>query len=228
MFKGTTHEDDWAFYHDALSLMTAKSSAVWMKEMQFKGKSYYDRWILPALGLYDDDSTLKYYKDKPVGNSPENMPLDNSLNNDLHESNRRHIAWTSRLEIDDPRKFDLSTPIRGTHAYTRIWNDVCPSSRRILQDVNKVFTSMETVRKAEGVRVNGVGECHGGGRDHRMTNPGRRGGYRPRTSDPMDYSSKWEIHPDTREARLAALRYSASVFEPQDGGETEEPEDDQV
>ena len=30
-FKGTNHEDDWLFYHDALSLLTAKDCIAWMK-----------------------------------------------------------------------------------------------------------------------------------------------------------------------------------------------------
>ena len=30
-FKGTNHEDDWLFYHDALSLMTVKDCIAWMK-----------------------------------------------------------------------------------------------------------------------------------------------------------------------------------------------------
>jgi hypothetical protein len=29
--KGTTHEKDWVFYHDALSLMTANETMEWMK-----------------------------------------------------------------------------------------------------------------------------------------------------------------------------------------------------
>ena len=30
-FKGTTHESDWMFYHDALSLMTCKETHAWME-----------------------------------------------------------------------------------------------------------------------------------------------------------------------------------------------------
>jgi hypothetical protein len=32
MFKGTRYEDSWVFYHDVMSLMTAKESVEWMKE----------------------------------------------------------------------------------------------------------------------------------------------------------------------------------------------------
>ena len=44
-FIGTTHEDDWFFYHDALSQMTAKKTVEWMKT-----KGYYKRWLIPQLG----------------------------------------------------------------------------------------------------------------------------------------------------------------------------------
>jgi hypothetical protein len=35
MFKGTKYEDSWVFYHNALSLITAKETVVWMKERGF-------------------------------------------------------------------------------------------------------------------------------------------------------------------------------------------------
>jgi hypothetical protein len=28
IFKGTTHEDDWVWYHDAISLMTSKNNTM--------------------------------------------------------------------------------------------------------------------------------------------------------------------------------------------------------
>jgi hypothetical protein len=36
MFKGANREQDWLFYHDALSLLTAHKTVAWMKE-----KGYY-------------------------------------------------------------------------------------------------------------------------------------------------------------------------------------------
>jgi hypothetical protein len=44
VYKGTKNEDDWMFYHDALSLMTAKETIRWMQE-----KDYLKRWILPTV-----------------------------------------------------------------------------------------------------------------------------------------------------------------------------------
>ena len=45
-FEGTVYKDNWFFYHDALSLMTAGETVEWMK---FKG--YYKHWILPQNAL---------------------------------------------------------------------------------------------------------------------------------------------------------------------------------
>ena len=76
-YKNTAYEHNWKFYHDSLSLLTAKGTVEWMKR-----KGYYECWIHPQLGVNDH---LKQYKDNPPGNSPEMMPLDVSLFKDLHE-----------------------------------------------------------------------------------------------------------------------------------------------
>jgi hypothetical protein len=62
LFKGSKYEDDWFVYHDALCLMTASDTKKWMEE-----QGYLKRWIRPMLGLFDEDHTLKAYKDRPPG-----------------------------------------------------------------------------------------------------------------------------------------------------------------
>ena len=74
LMKGSVHEDDFFIVHGALVLMTAKEMIQWMKE-----KNYYHRWLLPMNGLQEGTT----YAGRPVGNSPEFMPLDNSLNRDI-------------------------------------------------------------------------------------------------------------------------------------------------
>ena len=74
LMKGSFHEDDFFIVHDALVLMTAKETIEWMKE-----KNYYHRWLLPMNRLQDGTP----YAGRPVGNSPEFMPLYNSLNMDI-------------------------------------------------------------------------------------------------------------------------------------------------
>jgi hypothetical protein len=50
--KGTLLKEDWKFYHDALSLITAHETVEWMKKTKdSKSVTYYEQWILPVLGL---------------------------------------------------------------------------------------------------------------------------------------------------------------------------------
>lgn len=87
MFEGTSHENNWFFYHDALSQLTAKDTVEWMKQ-----KGYYNRWIHPVNQLHQDQPDLKIYFHHPVGNRPELMPWDNNLNQDVHSAVNRHVS----------------------------------------------------------------------------------------------------------------------------------------
>ena len=100
-FVGTHHEEDWFFYHDALSLMTANETVAWMK---YKG--YYKQWLIPQLGCNGDT----IYRSRPVCNSLEWMPLDNALNNVIQQSISVHHAITAHLPDNDPCKFSIATP----------------------------------------------------------------------------------------------------------------------
>ena len=64
------------------------------------------KWLVPSLGCNKGTK----YEGRPVGNSPEFMPLNNSLNQDIKLAHDFHCALTSCLEITDPRKFSNSTP----------------------------------------------------------------------------------------------------------------------
>ena len=132
VFKGTAQEDDWVFYHDALSLMTAGATIAQMKE-----KEYYKRWVLPVNDL-NKEADLRIYSERPVDNSPEFMPWDCSLNNDLKLCSNRHVIFTNNLPDEHPNKFSMSTPKRGAHTWMcRLHPDsVCvPSSKRIVEDI---------------------------------------------------------------------------------------------
>ena len=157
-FVGTIHEKTWMFYHDALSLMTADDCVKWMKQQHIdeeKKVTYYDKWILPVLGLNDQFSR---FMNKPIGNSPEMMPLDNCLNKDLHESVASHVLMSRAAaeEKSDERIFSLSTPKKGRDAYKRIWcpiTGVAPPSHRIIQDIDKVVAAMRLIHAQKGAFV---------------------------------------------------------------------------
>ena len=148
--------EDWWFYHDALSLMTAKDTIEWMKT-----KGIYDRWILPVLGLNSEKDLARYSK-APVGNSPELMPLDCSLNKDLIDALNWHLVVTAHLPEDDPLKFSISTPKRGDHAIKRVLAAGNPSPKRVVQDINKVVDALFIIMEYyNGAVVPGLGDRKG-------------------------------------------------------------------
>ena len=79
--KGSVHEDDFYIVHDALVLMTAKETIKWMKN-----NGYLHIWLLLLNRLQDGTP----YAGRPVGNIPNFIPLDNSLNRDILHSLRIH------------------------------------------------------------------------------------------------------------------------------------------
>jgi hypothetical protein len=202
IYKGTEHEDDWMFYHDALSLMTAKDTVKWMKE-----KDYLKRWILPMEGLHQWDKDLKSYFGRPVGNSPENMPLDTSLNNDIHQKVEEHVLFTLEMDTEQEEKFDLSTPAKGWSAYRRVL-ETHPVSRRIVQDVEKVLRSLGIVREAKGVRCAGVGNTNYG-RRREVVLEKQSGGKNPRKQPLDDYGASRNLHPHAESA--AKMKVESSL-----------------
>ena len=84
------HDDDFYIVHDTLVLMTVKETINWMKQ-----NGYLPIWLLPLNGLQGGTP----YADRPVGDSPKFMPLDNSLNCDILQSLRMHSVF-SRYILD--------------------------------------------------------------------------------------------------------------------------------
>ena len=102
------HEEDLFIVHDFLVLMTAKETINWMR---YNG--YLHRWLLPLNGMQN----WTPYAGRPVGNSPEFMTLDNSLNRDVLHSLRMHIVLSCYiLDVEEADKeesnmcFGYSTP----------------------------------------------------------------------------------------------------------------------
>ena len=147
------------FYHDALTQLKCKRTKEWMQ-----AKGYLKRWILPVKDL----NANTQYAGRPVGNSPELMPLDCSLFKDVDEAVARHIAVTCWIPKDHPsynKRFSRSSTVISRSTYFRILdpvNGVAPTSRRIIHDVNECFTEhIRAIHKAKGCCVRGLGSRSG-------------------------------------------------------------------
>jgi hypothetical protein len=165
VMKGTNHEGEGQFYHDTLTLMTCEKSKAYM--LQHDLLKY---WLLPLENL---QKGTRYHNYIP-GDSPEMMPLDETLHMDIHACARYHVAITSHLPHIDQNKFSLCPPKEISRAYLCIVDPVtggAASSNRIVQDCEKWIRSLEKIRSAGGNMVEGFGW-----NGHRRGNQGRRGG----------------------------------------------------
>ena len=142
LMKGSVHEDYLFIVHDALVLMTAKETIQWTKE-----KNYFHRWLLPTNGLQEGTP----YSGRPVGNSPDFIPLDNSLNRDILNSLRFHyvlslfVLYEEGTEEEERNmKFSFSTPREIARGMKRVWESkmVTPSSERIIEDVDLALKAL--------------------------------------------------------------------------------------
>ena len=77
-----------------------------------KEKYYLECGILPMDRLHQWDQDLKSYFLCPIGNSPENMPQNTSLNNDIQQNVEEHVLVTIEMDTKDEEKFDLSSPAK--------------------------------------------------------------------------------------------------------------------
>ena len=145
LMKGSVHEDDFFIVHYDIVLMTAKETIKWTEE-----KNCFNFWLLPMNGLQDRTS----YDGRPVGNIPEFMHLDNSLNIDILQSLRFHCVLSSFLldregtdEEDMNMRFSFSTPKKTARGLKRIWESKMgtPSSAQIIQDVDLALKALEIV-----------------------------------------------------------------------------------
>jgi hypothetical protein len=207
LFVGTAHEHDCFFYHDALLSLTAADTIEWMKTQHHDGMSYYDRWIKPVEGL--NEGTVNAGR---LGNGPELMSWDASLNKDVDDSVAAHVAWCSMMAEGDTgydKRFTRYTPATQLSAYLRVLDPAnglhggAPVSTRICQDVCKFLTSLDAIRLARGVCVAGLG-THAGHRAAAARGIKPRGGKRQKKERQTE---QW-IHEDAVGPRAQFLERS--------------------
>jgi hypothetical protein len=167
-FKGTTYADTYRWSHDALTQMCDAACKKWMKE-----NGYWERWVKPELALNSIIEIIgengkpvvsTRYRERPVGDSPELMPHDSSLNWDVDVSNRMHVLFTKHLPNSDERKIRLDTPKEITKAILKLYDPdtgVVPKPHRIVQDILRVLYCLEEIVKAGGAVVPGLANRNG-------------------------------------------------------------------
>jgi hypothetical protein len=167
-FKDTKYADTYLWCHDALTQMCDGACKKWMME-----NGYWKRWVKPELGL---NSSIRIigengkpvvstrYRERPVGDSPELMPHDSSLNWDVDVSNRMHVLFTKHLPNSDERKIRLDTPKEITKAILKLYDPVTGvvlKPHRIVQDILRVLYCLEEIVKAGGAVVPGLANRNG-------------------------------------------------------------------
>ncbi len=125
----------------------------------------------------------------------------------------RHLDFTHCILNEDPRKFSMSTPLKGSFAYRRVWNlpvvpgvengdignDGAPSSTQVIQDINKFLTSALTIFQHKGIAVEVLGSRHA--HCHEVGISKARGGSRTKRPDKVGYAF---VHVDAQSSRLDA------------------------
>ena len=89
------------------------------------GKTCYDLWLLPNFDLNnrnDINSGLAQYQSRPVGNSLEFIPLDNSLSKDIDGDFLLHVLLNDTVKKKNNNnypyvKYSLETPCYGFKGY---------------------------------------------------------------------------------------------------------------
>ena len=106
-----------------------------------KQQGWYDHLVLPAPNIrFTDAPDSDKWAAKPCGNCPGVMPIDQSLNKDVHDGVSQNIIMSQILDDDDDdsNKFRMNTPKNGLDAYLRIWLN-CPPSSQIICDIDGTY-----------------------------------------------------------------------------------------
>ena len=163
------------------------------------------------------------------------MPLDNSLNQDIHKSAKKHNLLSMAIHthgVSNKCLFSMTNPKGAAHCYKRILDPltvVVPTSEHILQDVNKAINALQVIFEAEGVYVPGLADGCTAGHRHTTTDARKttRGEKRV-TTEYIHSQATRDIHPniltalDEFDEDNTSLCYSLKLLE--DGEDESEDE----
>ena len=139
------------------------------------------------------------YEGKLPGDTPEYMPLDSNLFADLECCIRWNVAGTRFLARDDPHKFSLASPEKAWSAMCRTWEH-CPSSARIVEDIQRVFKAIDLVVESEGVAIDFNVLRHGRRLNEHIQSEKRVKRRSGKLSQHVSISELEGIHPEAKQA----------------------------
>jgi hypothetical protein len=91
---GKKWEGKGQWYHDTLTLMTCKWTIAYLRKHDL-----LKYWVLPLQVMQEGTR----YNNSIPGDSPELMPLDETLNMDIHSSAKYQVALTDHLPNDNTK-----------------------------------------------------------------------------------------------------------------------------
>ena len=123
------------------------------------------------------------YHQRPVGNSPEFIPLDDSLNNDIKLSHINNCLVGSHLRIDEEGKMFMKTPALIERGICRIWDDAegPTSSEQMICNIEKAIDIFEVVYNAKGSIVSSL--CDGNEHRYSTASTNQHGGKQVKSED---------------------------------------------
>ena len=215
-FAGTTHEDDWMVYHDALSSWWGK------QDQQHAVRIGLAERQIRALGPTNAGTR---YEGGPVGDSPEWCALDAHCFQDLEDALTFNCALSSTYhEPGDSAKFGMGTPAEVSSSITRVW-EVASTSERIIEDVTCSLTrAIDAVIEARGICVPDL-VMRSGRRGRRLDGKTGELKRKQRARQQKATNKSKPVHPDNQAAYDAFMADEGDVCE-LDADESDDESDD--
>ena len=151
LFADTPFAKNWTIYHDALPQWWERAAQDHIRMRGF----WHRQWMADEI---TNGKVHGRYKNRLMGDSPELMPLDSSLFNDLIEGIAINVVATGSMKRG--RRYSMGLPDEAWRTITSVW-ETTPSSRRITQDIERFRTALDRIIEANGAYVEEYDCRHG-------------------------------------------------------------------
>ena len=194
-YAGTTHENDFIIYHDALSQWWERGAQEYMKSLGFEHRQ------LRCVG--NTNAGTRYHWGL-VGDSPEICrALDSHGFADLAACMRLNCALSTGYPVGDPRLFNMGTPSEVWRCMARCWS-IAPTSAHVMEDIEALPDVLDKIIEADGCVVKDL-FLRTGRRARRLDNTEGKRNARPSQRKATVGKGTAPRHPDC-DAAHAALK----------------------